>query len=220
VRLILLIGRTAPGPATTETIAAALTAKCPTLIPTNNNVFHWFDQTTRGIRLRDGSGIATKGDLHPDPEVEAVRRQIHEAELVQALGRARAVNRTAVNPLDADLLFDTAIPITVDKVERWQTPSLLIETAIDGVMLTAPCDLVQRWPHLWPNRKAATRTLQQGVPTLPGFEKVEYQLARPKMKKRVGYFNPTLIPDPHAWLEERFGRLLDLSKTNTGTNPL
>ena len=157
--------------------------------------------------MRTGSGIATKGDLHPDPDVEAVRWQIHEAELVQALGRGRGVNRTAVNPLDVDLLFDTPIPITVDQVERWQPPNLLIETAIDGVMLTSPRDLVKLWPTLWPNRKLAFRTLQQGVPTLPGFEPVEYQLAGAKMKKRVGYFNLTLIPDPHSWLKEKLGPL-------------
>ena len=187
---------------------AALTGKCPVLATANGNGFRWFDQVQRGIRLRDGSGIATKGDQHPDPEVEAIRSQIHEAELVQALGRGRGVNRTAANPLNADLLFDTAIPVTVDKVERWQPPSLLIETAIDGVMLTAPCDLMKLWPKIWPNEKAAYRSLRRDVPKLAGFEKVEYQLAGPKMNKRIGYFDLTLIPDPHAWLETRLGRLI------------
>ena len=158
--------------------------------------------------MRTGSGIATKGDLHPDPDVEAVRWQIHEAELVQALGRARGVSRTTVNPLNADLLFDTCIPVTVDQVERWQAPSPLIETAIDGVMLTAPCDLVQLWPAVWPNEKAAYRTLKADPPKLPNFEQVEYQLASPNMKKRVGYFDLSLIPDPRAWLETRLGRLI------------
>jgi hypothetical protein len=208
VRLMLLIGRTAPGPATTETITAALTGKCPVLASPNGNGFRWFDQVQRGIRLRDGSGVATKGDQHPDPDVEAVRWQIHEAELVQALGRGRGVNRTAANPLDADLLFDTALPVTVDEVVRWRPPSLLIETAIDGVMLTAECDLMKAWKKLWPNRTAATRTLRAGVPMLPGFVRVEYQLAGNGMKPRVGYFDLTLIPNPRAWLEAQLGRLI------------
>jgi hypothetical protein len=207
VRLKLLIGRTAPTPATTETIAAALTGKSPVQIANNGNGFHWFNQIQRGIRLPDGSGVATKGDLHPDPDVETVRYQIHEAELVQALGRGRGVNRTMANPLNVDLLFDTAIPVTVDKVIPWQTPNLLIETAIDGVMLTAPCDLMKLWPNLWPNEMAAYRTIKAGVPNLPGFEPVEYQLAGPKMKKRVGYFDLTIIPDPQAWLKEKLGPL-------------
>jgi len=207
VRLMLLVGRTAPGPQAMEALTAALTGKCPVPAAAGNSGFHWYDRVERGIRLRDGSGIATRGDQHPDPEVEAVRYQIHEAELVQALGRGRGVNRTAANPLAADLLFDTCLPITVDKVERWQIPSLLIETALEGVMLTAECDLMKLWQKLWPNRSAATRTLKQGVPKLPGFEPVEYQLVGLNMKKRIGYFNRALIHDPHAWLAQRLGRL-------------
>src|SRR5262249_37873239 len=161
-------------------------------VTAGNSGFHWYDEVARGIRLRDGSGVATKGDQHPDPDVEVIRWQIHEAELVQALGRGRGVNRTAVTPLDPQLLFDTPLPVTVDEVLRWQVPNLLIEPAIDGVMLTAECDLMQLWPQLWPNRSAAYRTLQGGVPKLPGFERVEYQLAGPKMNKRVGYFDLAL----------------------------
>jgi putative DNA primase/helicase len=208
VRLMLLIGRTAPGPQAMEALMAALTGKCPVPATAGNNGFCWYDEVQRGIRRRDGSGIATKGDQHPDPEVEAIRWQIHEAELVQALGRGRAVNRTAVNPLDADLLFDTALPVTVDEVLRWQVPSLLIETAVEGVMLTAPCDLVKLWPALWPNEKAAYRMIKAGVPKLPSFEQVEYQLAGPKMKQRMGFFDTQIIPDPRAWLTARLGPLI------------
>jgi putative DNA primase/helicase len=201
VRLMLLIGRTAPGPVAMEALSAALTGKCPTPATAGSNGFRWYDNIKRGIRLRDGSGVAAWGDQHPDPDVEAIRWQVHEAELVQAFGRARAVNRTAATPLDADLLFDTALPITVDEVRRWQPPSLLIETAIDGVMLTAECDLMKCWPHLWPNRTVATRTLRQARPQLPGFQQVKYQLVGPKMKQRIGYFDLSRIPDPRAWLE-------------------
>src|SRR5262249_42126232 len=77
-------------------------------------------------------------------------------------------------------------------------PSLLIETAIEGVMLTAECDLMKVWPKLWPNRTAATRTLKAKTPTLPGFEPIEYQLVGPNMKKRIGYFNLSIIPERMA----------------------
>ena len=229
VRLMLLIGRTAPGPQAVEALTAALTGKCPTPATTNRNGFRWYNTVERGIRLRDGTGIATKGDQHPDPDVEAIRFQIHEGELVQALGRARAVNRTAATPLDVHLLFDTCLPITVDEVARWQTPTPLIETAINGVMLTSPVDLVKIWPELWPNEKAAYRTLQAEMPKLPNFEQLEYQPEGPKMKKRVGYFDLTLIPDPREWLKTRLGREIKISRerlthdsinTITRTNPL
>ena len=208
VRLMLLIGRTAPGPQAMEALSAALTGKCPVSASAGNSGFHWYNDIKRGIRLRNGSSVTTWGDQHPDPDVEAIRWLICEGELVQAFGRARAINRTASTPLDADLLFDTCLPITVDEVIPWKVPSLLIETAIEGVMLTAECDLMKCWPTLWPNRTAAYRTLRQPRPLLPGFEPVEYQLVGPKMNKRIGYFDLALIPDPRAWLEANIGRLI------------
>ena len=74
-------------------------------------------------------------------------------------------------------------------------------------MLTAPVDMVKLWPKLWPNEKAAYRTVSAGVPKLPPFVEVEYQLRGPKMKPRIGYFDPAVIPDPRAWLGARLGPL-------------
>ena len=127
------------------------------------------DQVTRGIRLRDGRGIKSLGR----PASRSVRR---DDPLAGPRGRADAgatgagggVNRTAATPLDIDLLFDTCLPITVDEVVLWQPPSRLIVTAAEGVMLTAPVDMVRLWPELWPNEKAAYRTIQEGVPVAAG----------------------------------------------------
>jgi putative DNA primase/helicase len=126
---------------------------------------------------------------------------------VQAVGRARGINRTAETPLDIDLLVDTCLPLCINDVSTWKPPSLLVETAVDGVMLTSPGDMVKVWPKLWSNPKAAYRTVQDGVPALPGFETVTYQLEGPKMNRRLAYFDRTLIPDPEAWLCERLGPL-------------
>jgi hypothetical protein len=207
VRLAMLIGRTAPGPRAMETLAATLSGRQPIEAADERGGFVWYERVTRGIRLRDGRGIKTSGDRHPDPFVEMVRWQVHEGELMQALGRARGVNRTAETPLDIDLLFDTCLPITVDEVVLWRPPSLLYVTAAEGVMLNAPVDMVRLWPKLWPNEKAAYRTTQEGVPALPRFEQVVYQLKGPKMNRRLGHFDRALIPDPRAWLEERLGPL-------------
>lgn len=208
VRLLILIGRTAPGPRAMEDIAGALFGQAPIAAGESDKGFVWYDSIQRGIRLPDGSGIAAKGDVHPDPRVEAIRWQIHEGELIQALGRGRGVNRTAETPLDVDLLVDSVLPITANEVVTWKKPSLLVETAKDGVMLASASDLVRLWPTIWPNRSAADRTLQEGVPELPGFIQVTYQLAGPKMKQRIGYFDLAVIPDPHAWLEAKLGPLV------------
>jgi len=210
VRLLIVVGRPQPGPQGVEAQAATLTGAMPAQMvaaPTAAKPFTWFDPVQRGIRLRDGSGVAVQGDQHPDDFCEAIRWQICEAELVQAIGRARAIWRTDKTPLDIDLVFDTVVPITVGKVLPWNDESLLIETAVEGVMLTSPVDLVKLWPGLWSNEKAAYRTVKDGVPKLPGFEQVAYQLGGPKMKERVAYFDLSLILDPAAWLAERLGPL-------------
>jgi hypothetical protein len=211
VRLLILVGRPQPGPDAVETIAGMLSGSMPTTATGGSNGFNWYDQVCRGIRLQDGSGVAVDGDQHPDPFAESVRQLITEAELVQALGRARAVNRSVQAPLAIELLFDTVLPVTVDQVSPWPDPSLLVETAAEGVMLTSPVDLVKVWPALWPNDKAADRTIAMGVPALPGFDRITYQLDGPKMARRTAYFDRKMIPDPRTWLEARLGPLRDLS---------
>jgi len=34
-----------------------------------------------------------------------------------------------------------------------------------------------------------------------------YQLAGPKMNRRTALFDPAVLPDPRAWLEDRLGPL-------------
>jgi Bifunctional DNA primase/polymerase, N-terminal len=206
-RLLIVVGRTQPGPKGVETLAATLSGEMPAQMATPVNGFAWFDQVQRGIRLRDGTGVAVQGDRHPDDFCEAIRWQTCEAELVQAIGRARAIWRTDKTPLDIDLLFNTVVPITVGKVLQWNDESLLIETAVEGVMLTSTVDLMKVWPTIWPNHSRAERTIKDGVPNLPGFERVAYQLDGPKMNKRTGYFDRNMIFDPLAWLTARLGPL-------------
>jgi hypothetical protein len=50
--------------------------------------------------MADGSSVrADVSEWHPDPNAEAMRAQIVDAELYQAVGRARPFRRTAQNPL-------------------------------------------------------------------------------------------------------------------------
>ena len=94
VRLLIAIGRTLPNVIEVEAYAGALTGLEPIKTEPPAKGPRWFDKTVRGIRLKDGTGYAVEADVHPDPTAEAVRWQICEGELVQAIGRARGVNRT------------------------------------------------------------------------------------------------------------------------------
>jgi bifunctional DNA primase/polymerase-like protein/primase-like protein len=203
VRLMILAGRTAPGPQAMEVLAGIMTGAQPVLIASGPSGFSWYGPAVHGIRLADGSGLAVDADRHPDPVVEDIRWLICEAELIQALGRARGINRTSELPLDIELLFNNVLPVTVAVVTNWEIPSLLIETAVEGVMLTAPVDMVRAWPKLWPNEKAADRTLKEGVQALPGFVEVTYQLVGAKKKRRRGWFSPDI--DPESWIKDRLG---------------
>jgi putative DNA primase/helicase len=66
--------------------------------------------------MADGSFMAAEIDRHPDPLAEAIRWQICEGELVQIIGRARAVNRSAADPVDVLVLTDTPLPLPLDGV--------------------------------------------------------------------------------------------------------
>jgi hypothetical protein len=209
VRLLIMLGRTAPGPQAIEALAATLSGQMPpSIIDPDPNVFSWYPQVRRSIRIKGSRlGRAVMGDQHPDPICEEIRWQTNEGEVMQALGRARGVNRDKDSPLDIDLVLDTVLPIEVDEVANWETPSLYIATAAEGVMLETPVDMVKIWPKLWANEKAADRTIKEGLPKLPGFSPIIYQPTGAKKKRRTGHFDLSVIPDPEAWLESRLGPL-------------
>jgi hypothetical protein len=216
VRSLILIGRTIPSPEVVEAYAGALTGAEPTkAAPTGN----WYDRATRGIRLANGTGIGVEADEHPDPHAEAVRWQICEAELMQALGRARGVNRTAETPLDVCILTDVVLPVTVDEVVPWQEPSPTVEMLVEGIALTSPGDMAAAWPGVWATARAAKWALEKARDVFPmdktlSIEKTSlallYTTAATRFRRAAAFFDPRIVPNPRAWLEERLGVLASL----------
>jgi hypothetical protein len=227
VRLLILIGRTIPRPEAVETYAGALTGVQP--VKANNGTMDWYERVVRGIHLADGGGVAVNCDLHPDPTGEAVRWQICEGQLVQAIGRGRGVNRTAETPLDVDIVADVVVPITVNEAANWEAPSEVFEMLVEGIALTSPVDMVKARPDVWANTRAADRSLELlyrsmsrcsgakgGTPRQSLIESLHktlswcscsYQPCGPRMKRRTAAFDPVVLPDPCAWLESRLGPL-------------
>jgi putative DNA primase/helicase len=184
----------------------------------------------RGIRISDDhdNGTAVQCDEHPDPFCEMIRFQLCEAEMVQALGRARGINRTADDPLDIDIVADVCLPIEVNEVFHWavsrQEPSALVEAAVDGAVLLSRTDMVKAYKDkaIWENVAAAKRTfaeLRQERILAPvrrlvtGWQAVTYQMPGSRQKLRYGYFDRALIPDPRAWLEARLGPVASYVET-------
>ena len=156
--------------------------------------------------------MGVEQDYHPDELVEAIRWQQHEAKVIQAVGRARAVNREAGNPLSIDIVNNAPLPILVDEAVRWEAPSPIVEMFADGVALTSPLDIHAAWPDIFESERTAKRVVAELPETLaavrartgePGWAKAVYQWGGPKQKMRTAYFLPCAVPDIRSWLTDR-----------------
>jgi hypothetical protein len=226
VSSLILIGRTIPSPTVVEAYAGALTGAEPIKAAETGN---WYGRVTRGIRLAAGGGIGVESDEHPDPVGEAVLWQICEAELMQALGRARGVNRTAETPLDVDILADVVLPVTINEIVPWTEPSAAVEMGVEGIALTNAKDMAKAWPRVWPNADAAKYMLKKLRALLAGRRGNRsnipigrylyigrlpslglYRTASNKTRPVAAFFDPRLLPNPRPWLEKRLGALASL----------
>ena len=150
---LIVLGRTLPAPMTVEALSAALSGRTPLAASTGDG--WWYGSEERRIRLAGGRTHAVPGEVHADPIAEAIRWSICEAELIQAMGRGRGVNRTAENPLQIDLLTDVVLPVTVAELVDWQDlrPARRDLMAARGVVLENAADMAACFPDLWPIRR-------------------------------------------------------------------
>lgn len=217
---MVIMGRTLPAPAVIARLQIALTGRPPK--EDNDNQSWWYPLTERVIRRPNGRSRMVMGEHHPDPIAEAIRWNICEAQLVQALGRGRGVNRTAESPLQVDLLTDIVLPITANEVIDWAdlVPSRTDMMASRGVVLDNAADRAKCFPDLWPNHAAARKDIQRSGTNC--YYRIFYNSEmshssvaatyRPEgsgQKIRTAMFNLDLITDPSVWLAERLGPLAD-----------
>ena len=139
---LVVIGRPMPPPRDVEATAEVLFGRRRT---TSGG-----GRTTRLVTLtpRDGGrGEAVEVPCHTDPGAEAVRRAICDAELAQAVGRARCVRRTEATPLRIVLVTNHPVPgLQPDALVRWKDlkPNKWEQIAarLGGVLPLSPRDLV------------------------------------------------------------------------------
>ena len=215
VRLLISIGRAIPGPQDAEELAALLSGRWRDVTLTHYSVSGgaWFERQFGGVTMADGSCLGVEQDYHPDELVEAIRWQQHEAKVIQAVGRARAVNCEAGNPLSIDIVNNAPLPILVDEAVRWEAPSPIVEMFADGVALTSPLDIHAAWPDIFESERTAKRVVAElperpsppsgPEPASTGWAKAVYQWGGPKQKMRTAYFLPCAVPDIRSWLTDR-----------------
>ena len=132
--------------------------------PEGSDAFHWYDEVAKNIQLRDGRTELVLGTRHPDSVVEELRSQVNEAELIQAIGRFRAIRRTAENPLELFVLTNVALPMEVDQVTTWKDlSSCEVESA---VMVAGACPInkggmTRCFPTIWKNKDKAKYAIKK-----------------------------------------------------------
>lgn len=215
---IIIIGRTMPPPADVELRAAALTNQVTKSCRQDGD--WWYAPVERRIGLTTGGTHTVHGERHDDPLAEAIRFSICEAELVQAVGRGRGVNRTSASPLHVDILTDVVLPIPVTQVLSWDEvePTQCDIMAAAGVVLENASDKARAFPALWPSADAAKKDAQRkGTSRSPRFffnsslspssAVASYRKSGAGQKNWSALFDLTLIPDPKSWLRKKIGPL-------------
>ena len=122
-------------------------------------------QESRGQRMSDGTTATLQIRAYTDPDLEALRVAITDAEVMQAAGRGRAVNRTAEAPLALFILADVVVPMPVKRITRWGDVRLSPQQrmAARGVVTDSPSDAWRLYPDLFPSAEAAKKALQRGI---------------------------------------------------------
>jgi putative DNA primase/helicase len=164
VDVLITVGRPLPAPNAVEDLGAALTGK-PVSLPERppsreGGRPQKMIAQNRAIRLKSGAEVALPCRVFELPEAELIRQAVTEAAIIQAVGRARGVNRSAANPVEVYMiLHDTTVPIAVDSVVQFDE---LEPTKIDlmierGLVPAWSADAVKLYPDLWETSQAARK---------------------------------------------------------------
>ncbi|HMR36561.1 hypothetical protein [Amaricoccus sp.] len=154
VRLLVVVGRPLPSDLALAPLSRALFGHRPA-----------GGYTTRlsGIRMRDGSSRAVRVAAHEDETAEIIRAAISDDEVLQAIGRGRGVNRTAMNPLEVHVLADVALPLVHDRLLAWEAvrPDLFQRMLLAGLAVDSPGDALLLHPGFFPGSAAAEKAFQR-----------------------------------------------------------
>ena len=218
IRALVTVGRTLPGPAAVEQMAAQLTG-CAV-----DAVAEWYPEVATAREMASGPIGAANAVRHPNPIAESIRWQIAEGELVQIIGRGRGVGRTDATLLDVLVLSDLPLPVPVDEliIAKDLEPSPVDEMlALGGVAFLSARDAAEAYPGLFVSAKAAKHQLERrGLEVGPKCllidtnrrmgltSRARYQRAGPGQRLVEMLFDPNVVSDPREWLERTLGAVV------------
>jgi putative DNA primase/helicase len=91
--------------------------------------------------MEDGFGVAIERLAYADPRLQAVHAGIYDSGIVQAIGRARGLNRTADTPVDVCVYANLPLPMPVATIERYKPISRLAKMFLNGCVPTNARDM-------------------------------------------------------------------------------
>ena len=152
VPLLIIVGRPEAAPFDAERLAKAIWFDSPDPIVITNA----YDEINDCRWLKDGQALRCQRRAHIDPRVDAVRRQITTAELIQA-NRTRGVQRSKDNPVTIIYITNEPLPFPIDQViesnDLW--PKKIDVAAARGIIPVNCSDASKIFPDLWKDQKAA-----------------------------------------------------------------
>jgi len=220
VDVLTVIGRPLPAPDEVRAMALALTGRP---IPAEQT-----QTVTRGALMADGTGVGIICRVYAHPDLEMIRAAVTDAEVLQSIGRARGVRRAAENPVTVFLCAVVVLPVVVARVLAWKDvrPNFIRRMAARGLVLASPRDVALCYPDICDgSADAAEKALKRDgkfadfadIPLCiyshremsakcPYFP-CRYRPVGRGQHTRQAWFNPHMVSDPRAWLEERIGPL-------------
>ena len=122
-----------------------------------------YAQVRAGIHLPAGGTGSVKVIRHEDPCAEVLRAAICDDEVMQAMGRARGINRTAANPVEVHILADVVLPIAHAGVSAWTVvcPDVVQQMLLAGVAVDSPAHAAKLHPTLFATAEQAKKAFQR-----------------------------------------------------------
>lgn len=190
VTALAVIGRPLPPTDALEALAGAIFGRVPRVRLQGGPL----PSEQRLARVRDGSGIAVRHSYHPDPDVDAVLYAIRDAELLQAVHRARGIRRGERTPVLVLVAADVCLDITAADAVTWDAT---FQRAWEARLAVARGILPDAWPDL--------------ARVLPDL----HETAEADWAKRGDHFGRTVRRRPEAVAELEAAR----SAAKVGQNP-
>jgi hypothetical protein len=151
VSRLIVVSRMEPSAAEIEAIARVVFDRHPE----HSLAGSLYPRRDVGLRMA-GDGVASVSEtFHPDAGCQAILSQIRDAEVAQAVHRARPIRRDAGHPLQIDILTNVPVDLTVD-----ETTTLDAWLEVDPAELMAARGFV---PDSWEGRWLVLRDVYPNV---------------------------------------------------------